>query len=393
MSFEMEFDLPKTAQRIQSAARELAQTQFCDRAAAVDQTEQYPWDNVRALVSRGLMGHTVSADYGGGGGALIDAIVAIEEVAKACGTTARIVVEGNVGAVGAIGAYGTDDQKARYLPLVVAGDKPAICITEPQAGSAATDLTTTAVRDGDSYIVDGQKRWITGAGVSKTYLIFARIQENGHDFGIGGILTEADTPGLEVGKRWPIMGLRGLPECDVHFRACRAAADDLLVREHGFRRLMTAYNGQRLGAATVALGIAAGAFDQALAYSQDRQQFGRPLSDFQGLQWMLADMTVSTTTCRALIYQAAKNAGHGFPDSTEAAVAKVYASEMAIQVTNAALQLFGAYGYSREFPLERMVRDARMFTIGGGTAQLQRNLIASKILGRRLDQRLATERV
>ena len=393
MSFDMEFDLPKTAQRIQSAARELAQTQFRDRAAEVDQTEQYPWDNVQALVSRGLMGHTISVDYGGGGGELIDAIVAIEEVAKACGTTARIVVEGNVGAVGAIGAYGTDDQKAHYLPLVVAGDKPAICITEPQAGSAATDMTTTAVRDGDHYIVDGQKRWITGAGVSKIYLIFARIQENGHDFGIGGILAEAGAPGLEVGKRWPMMGLRGLPECDVHFRACRAAADNLLVREHGFRQLMTAYNGQRLGAATVALGIAAGAFDQALAYSQDRKQFDRPLSDFQGLQWMLADMTVSTTTCRALIYQAAKNAGHGFPDSTEAAVAKVYASEMAIQVTNAALQLFGAYGYSRELPLERMVRDARMFTIGGGTAQLQRNLIASKILGRRLDQRLATERV
>ena len=387
-NFDMDFALSDDALRVQSAARELAQTQFRERAAEVDQTEQYPWDNVKALVSRGLMGRTVSTDYGGGGGALIEAIVAIEEVAKACGTTGRIVVEGNVGAVGAIGAYGTDDQKARYLPLVVAGDKPAICITEPEAGSAATDMTTSALRDADDYVITGDKRWITGAGVSKTYLIFTRIQENGHDFGIGGILAEADSPGLEVGKRWPMMGLRGLPECDLHLRACRVPATNMLVREHGFRQLMTAYNGQRLGAAAVAMGIAEGAFDQAIAYSQDRTQFDRPLSDFQGLQWMLADMTVSTTTCRAMIYQTAKNAGHGFPDSTEAAVAKVYASEMAIQVTNAALQFFGAYGYSREYPLERMVRDARMFTIGGGTAQLQRNLIASKLLGRRLDQRL-----
>ena len=387
----VEFALSDQATQMQLLARRLAQEQFRLQAAEIDRTEQYPWDNVNALAANGIMGHTVSTQYGGGGGALIEAIVAVEEVAKVCGTTARVVVEGNMGAVGAIGAYGSEEQKQRYLPLIVAGDKPAICITEPDAGSAATDMRTTAVRDGDDYVVDGHKRWITGAGISKIYLIFARIKENAHDFGIGGIIAEAGSPGLEVGKRWPMMGLRGLPECDVHLRGCRLGAGNLLVRDGGFRKLMTAYNSQRLGAATVAMGVAEGAFDEAVAYSQERHQFDRPISDFQGLQWMLADMAIATTTCRAMIYRAAENAATGFPDSTEAAISKVYASEMAIQVTNSALQVFGAYGYSREYPVERMVRDARMFTIGGGTAQLQRNLIASALLGRKLDQRREPE--
>ena len=383
-----QFQLSVEAEQVREVSRRLATELFRERAATIDRTEEYPWDNVTALVSHGLMGHTVDRQYGGGGGCLIEAIVAVEEVAKACGSTARIVVEGNMGSVGAIQVYGTEEQKRRYLPRVIAGDKPAICITEPQAGSAATDLTTCAVRDGDDYVLSGHKRWITGAGISQTYLVFARITEGGQDFGIGGLIAEGGAAGLEVGKRWPMMGLRGLPECDVHFRECRVPADNLLVHEGGFQKLMNAYNAQRLGAAAVALGIAEGAAAEALAYSQERRQFGRPISDFQGLQWMLADMAVETTVGRATVYRVAESAGREFPDATETAIAKVYAAEMAIRVTNSALQLFGAEGYSRERPLERMVRDARMFTIGGGTAQLQRNLIASTLLGRKLDQRL-----
>jgi alkylation response protein AidB-like acyl-CoA dehydrogenase len=389
----MDFQLTPEQRDLQEMARDLADTVIAGRAAEVDRTEQYPWDNVRALVDRGLMGITVPGEYGGRGGTILDAMLVVEQIARVCGTTGRIVVEGNVGAVGAIIHYGTEDQKRRYLPQVVAGDKPCICITEPEAGSAATDMTTNARLEGDHYVVDGQKRWITGAGTSKIYLIFTCFEDRPGAEGIGGLLAEDGMPGLRVGYRYPMMGLRGLNECDVHFENCLVPRENLLAGPgDGFKRLMTAYNGQRIGAATVALGIAQGAFEHALAYAQERRQFGKPIGDFQGIQWMLADMHIKLERARYLIYRAAANAGHGLPSMLEAATAKVEASEAAIDVSNMALQIFGAAGYSRDWPLERMVRDARMFTIGGGTAQLQRNIIAAQLLQRKLNQRVTAGR-
>jgi hypothetical protein len=190
-----------------------------------------------------------------------------------------------------------------------------------------------------------------------------------------------------VGRREQAMGLRGLPEAELLFEDCRVPAGNLVVGAGGFRKLMACYNGQRLGAATVALGVAQGAFDHALRYAQERRQFGRPIADFQGIQWMLADMHIQLQAARVLIHKAAADAGSGLPAMAEVAVAKTYASEMAIRVTNDALQIHGALGYSREMPLERMARDARMFAIAGGTAQVQRNLIAEHLLGRKLSQR------
>ncbi len=375
--------LTPAQQAFREDVRQLARTVILPRAAEIDGSQRYPAENVQALAAAGVAGRTIPQEYGGGGAPLLEAIVAVEEVAKACGTTARIVVETNMGAVGAVVHYGSGEQKRRYLPRVVQGDKPCVCITEPQAGSAATEMTTSMVADGDDLVVNGTKRFITGAGVSTLYLVFARLDGGG----IGGVLVEAGTPGFRVGKRWPMMGLRGLPECDVHFEDCRVPRGNLLAREDGFKRLMAAYNGQRLGAATVAAGIAGGAFDLAVEHAQTRRQFGRPLADFQGLQWMLADMHVQLTAARSLIYDAADAAGYGFPAMEDAAVAKLYAGEMAITVTNNALQLFGGYGYSQELPLERMVRDARMFTIGGGTAQMLRNVLAGRVLGRKATQR------
>jgi alkylation response protein AidB-like acyl-CoA dehydrogenase len=243
-------------------------------------------------------------------------------------------------------------------------------------------LTTAATRDGADYVLNGEKRWITGAGVSQLYLVFARFDGVARAPGVGGLLVEATTPGLSVPKvRW-MMGLRGMPEGDVVFRDCRVPGDNVLVPPgDGFKRLMTSYNAQRVGAATVALGIAQGAFDLAVAYANRRQQFGRTIGEFQGLQWKLADMHIQLQSARLLIYHAAANAGDGFPDALEAATAKVAAAEAAVAVTNAALQVHGAVGYSCELPLERMVRDARMFTIGGGTVEMQRNLIAARIRG------------
>jgi len=374
---------------LRERARVLAVQVIGPRAAEIDGNEQYPWHNVAALKEAGFFGMTVPAAYGGAGLGYLDAVLVIEEIAKACGVSARIVVEANMGAIGAIMAYGSERQKRLAAGLVLDGDKPAICITEPEAGSAATEMTTRADRRGERYILNGKKHWITGGGVSRLHLIFARVFEDGVEQGIGGFIALRDQDqGLIVGKREPTMGLRGIPETEIHFEDLALPSDRLLMPPQGLRRgfaaLMDAYNGQRIGAATVALGLAVGAFKDALAYAKRREQFGRPICEFQGLQWMLADMAIQIDAARGLIHRAADCAG--FPDVTAAAEAKVFASEMAVRVTNDALQIHGAAGYSRNHAMERRVRDARMFTIGGGTAQILRTVIASRLLGRKLPQ-------
>lgn len=388
------FTLNAAQQRIREAARELAQDAFA-QSAETDRSLQYPWPMVGKMTRAGFMGLTIPREMGGQGGSYLDAVLVVEEMAKGCAVCGRIAVEANMGAVGAIMAYGTPAQKRIAADLVLAGDKPAICITEPEAGSAAGEMTTTAVRKGDTWIINGVKHWITGGGVSKLHLIFARAIEDGVDQGIGGFLVvrngENDPVNLVVHKRIPSMGLCGMPEAELHFRDLEVA-DAMVLRapggfKRGFGKLMDAYNGQRVGAATAALGIAAGAYDRALDFVQQRRQFGRPIAEFQGLGWMLADMSVKLEASRALIWQAAASAGpNGFPDRLMAARAKILAADSAVEVTNAALQLWGAAGYSRENPMERAVRDARMFPIAGGTAQILRNQVAEQLLGRKLPQ-------
>ena len=390
------FELPDARVRLREEARRLAEREIAPRAADVDRTEAYPWANVEALTAAGFMGMTIPKKYKGRGLTCLDAVLVIEAVARVCGATARIVVEANLGAIGAIMRYGSEAQKRLAARLVLAGDKPAICITEPAAGSAATEMTTRADRKGDRYVLNGVKHWITGGGVSRLHLIFARVFEGGVDQGIGGFVVvrcpETGAPGgLRIGRREPAMGLRGLPETEIRFEDLEVPGDMILVPPEGLQRgfggLMRAYNGQRVGAAAVALGIAQGAYELALDYSRTREQFGRPICEFQGLQWMLADMATALDAARLMVWRAAAGAGKsGFPDAKQAAQAKILASETAIRVTNDALQMFGAAGYSRNLPLERMVRDARMFTIGGGTAQILRTAVASRLLGRRLPQ-------
>jgi 3-sulfinopropanoyl-CoA desulfinase len=255
-------------------------------------------------------------------------------------------------------------------------------------------MTTTARRVHGGWVLDGRKHWITGGGVSRLHLIFARMVEDEADRGIGAFLAIRDeTPGLRIGRREPTMGLRGIPEAEIIFEEMFVPDDMALIpggagdgARRGFAKLMTAYNSQRVGAASVALGIGQGAYDVAVAYVQERQQFGRPIAEFQGLQWMLADMAIGLAASQALIWKAAASDRDGFPDMGLAAQAKILASETAVKVTNDSLQLHGAAGYSRNRPVERMVRDARMFTIGGGTAQVLRTVVASAILGRKLPQ-------
>lgn len=376
--------------RIRARARELAQ-EAARQAAETDRTREYPWPMVRRMTEAGFMGMTIPRQWGGQGASVLDAVLVIEELAKACAVCGRIAVEANMGAIGAVMAHGSDLQKRLAAEAVLAGDKPAICITEPEAGSAASEMTTTATRRGDRWIIEGTKHWITGGGVSRLHLVFARAVEDGVEQGIGGFLVLAPQDGLRVARRIPTLGLCGMPEAVLEFHGLEVP-DAMVLRpsggfRRGFARLMDAYNGQRVGAATAALGIAAGAFDGALAYAQTRRQFGRPIAEFQGLGWMLADMSVKLEASRVLVHQAARSAGPaGFPDRLLAARAKILAADSAVEVTNMALQVWGAAGYSRDNPPERALRDARMFPIAGGTAQILRNQVAEQLLGRKLPQ-------
>ena len=391
----MQFDLPTSTRDFQERVRHIAQSEIAPHAAETDRSEQYPWHCVEILKRERLMGITIPAQYGGSGASYLDSVVLIQQMAKACSTIGRICVESNMGALGAIMTYGSEAQKRLASSLVLSGDKPAICITEPDAGSAATEMTTRADRKGDRYILNGRKHWITGGGVSRLHLIFARVFYDGIAQGIGGFIAVRDPQGggpkgLIIGKREPAMGVRGIPETEIHFRDLEIPDDMIVVPPEGIRRgfagLMNAYNAQRIGAATVALGIAESAFELAIAYARKRRQFGRPIAEFQGLQWMLADMSIQLSAARALIYQAAARAGDGFPNKHDAAQAKIFASDTAVRVTNDALQIHGAMGYSRNLPLERKARDARMFPIAGGTAQILRTQVAGEILGIRTPQ-------
>ena len=391
----MDYGLTKEQLNLQAEAKELAESVIAPRAAEVDRSEQYPWDNVAALKDAGFMGMTIPKSLGGPGRSFLDAALVIEQMAKVCGVTGRISVEANMGAISAVLQYGTQAQKELAADLVLNGDKPAICITEPDAGSAATEMTTRADRKGDQYVINGKKHWITGGGVSKFHLIFARVfSESGEEEGIGGFIAVRDeSEGLVIGQREPTMGLRGIPETEVIFEDLVIEPERVVIPPSGFKRgfgdLMNAYNAQRVGAGTVSLGLVSGAYELARNYALEREQFGRPIAEFQGLQWMLADMATQIEAARLMIYSAARSRGPNdspFPDVNAAAQAKLFTSEMAIRMTNDALQIFGAKGYSRNTPIERIVRDARMFTIGGGTAQILRTVIASRILDKKLPQ-------
>jgi len=395
----MDLGLSPEETALKERARAFAQDVARPRAAAIDRDEQYPWDIVKALAQAGFCGMTVPRALGGQDRSFLDAVLVVEEMAKVCTVTARIVVETNMGAISTVMTYGSEEQKKLAARLVLDGDKPAICITEPEAGSDAMAMTTRADKRGNIYVINGKKHWITGAGVSRLHLIFARVfDENGEPLGIGGFLAVHDeakgTPnGLIVSRREQTMGLRGMPEGELTFVDLEVPAGMVVLPPSGFRRgfaeLMNAYNSQRVGAGTVAMGIAAGALELALEWAKTREQFGRPVGEFQGLQWMLADMQTQLTAARLMLYQAARSRGPDgsvFPDPMLAAQAKIFASETAIRIVNDALQFYGARGYSRELPLERMARDVRMFTIGGGTAQVLRTLVASKMLGWKLPQ-------
>jgi alkylation response protein AidB-like acyl-CoA dehydrogenase len=392
----MDFKLNSQQKRIVELVDELGRKEFAPKAARWDKNHEYPWDNIQTLRECDILGMTIPTEYGGQGRPLIDAILAIETAAKYCGVTARVIVETNMGALGCIMAYGTEEQRRLVAHRILKeGDKPAIAMTEPEAGTALTDLTTRADKQEDKYVINGIKHWITGGGVSVTNLVFARFYDGDRELGIGGILVDKGTPGFTFGRVERAMGLRGIPETELLFTDCEVPMENVVVPADGstgFKNLMYGYNGQRVGAAAVALGLAQGAHDLAVDYMKKRRAFDRPISEFQGLQWMIAESKIKLNAARLLIYRAACNARElpnnvKLPYMDEASMAKYYTGHASFEVVSESLQMFGAAGYSQDLSLERMLRDVRMFQIGGGTSQAQLNMVARSVFKKKFDQR------
>ncbi|MFO8111412.1 MAG: acyl-CoA dehydrogenase family protein [Desulfosalsimonadaceae bacterium] len=392
----MDFTLTDEQVRIVETLDELGKKEFAPKASRWDKNHEYPWENIHLLRKLGFLGMTIPEELGGQGRPLIDAILAIETAAKYCGVTARAIVETNMGALGCVMAFGTDAQRKMVAHRVLEeGDKPAIGMTEPEAGTALNELQATAEKRGDEYVVNGTKHWITGGGISVTNLIFVRFIENGEDRGIGGVLVDKGTPGFTFGRVEDAMGLRGIPETELIFKDCVVPTENVVVMgdgTEGFKKLMNGYNGQRVGASAVALGLAQGAHDLAIEHMKKRKQFGRPISDFQGLQWLMAEGEIKLHAARLLIYRAACNARHlpnnvRLPAMAEASMAKAFTGHSALEVVSKSLQMFGAAGYAESLPLSRMFRDVRMFQIGGGTTEAQLNMIARSVFRKKFGYR------
>jgi alkylation response protein AidB-like acyl-CoA dehydrogenase len=380
----MDFQLSPEQRDLQDLVRRVAQKELKPLATRWDRSHEFPWDSMKLLAQVGVLGLTVPQAYGGLGASWFEAVLAIEEIARACYQTAMAAL-GELGVqTQAIVHYGSDAHKERYLPAIARGDLIcAICMTEPDAGSDVGSIVTRATEDAnaDGYLINGGKVLISRADVAGVFLTFVRFGTAPGSRGVGAVLIDRDTPGLEIGPGEETLG--GELLFPVYYRDVRVPNEAVLVKEQGFRKLMTAFNGQRCLNAAISLGQAQGAFDEALSYVDKRKQFGQRLADFQGIQWLLADMAIELDAARLLIYRAASNAGAGLPDPIEAAKAKAFANEVAIRVSNQAMQLFGGHGYLKSMPVERYVRGARFGALAGGTPQIQRNIIAESLVGRR----------
>jgi len=370
-------------------ARQVARERYAPRAAAWDTArEPFPHDERRYLGSLGLLGICLPERFGGSGAPLLHALVVIEELAKECRPAAFQVFEANTGPAQVLALLGTEDQQSRFLPGIIAGQTTmALAISEPDAGSAATDMTTRAKSTGGDFTVNGAKRWISNGSEADCYLVYTRLSDEPGARGIGAIIIEADRDGVSFGARERLMGFRGIPSADVIFDDVLVPGNNLLVPAGGFGQLFRAFSVERLGNSTMSLAIGQAALDRTIAYVQERQQFGKPLIEFQSVQMVLADMVLQVESARLLIERAARHAGTGLPDPLQVSLAKCTANEMAKRVSDLAMQLHGGNGLTEEYGIERLHRDAHGWAVAGGTPTMQRIRIVSELLGRRFDQR------
>ena len=370
-------------------ARQVARERYAPRAEAWDTArEPFPHDERRYLGSLGLLGICLPERFGGSGAPLLHALVVIEELAKECRPAAFQVFEANTGPARVLALLGTEEQQSRFLPSIIAGEATmALAISEPDAGSAATDLTTRAKQAGSDFTVNGAKRWISNGGEADYYLVYTRLSDEPGARGIGAMIIEADRDGVSFGQPERLMGFRGIPSADVIFDDVVVPVANLVVPSGGFGQLFKGFSIERLGNATMSLAIGQAAVDRTVTYTLERQQFGKPLIEFQAVQMTLADMVLQVEAARLLIERAARHAGTGLPDPLEVSLAKCAANEMAKRVSDLAMQVHGGNGLTEEYGIERLHRDAHGWAVAGGTPTMQRIRIVSELLGRRFDQR------
>lgn len=378
----MDFMLTEQQQMMKKLFAEFAEKEVKPLAAEVDEDERFPRENVEKMKACKMMGIPFGREYGGAGADYLSYILAVEELSKKCGTTGVVLSAHTSLGTWPIEHFGTEEQKNKYLPDLCTGKKlAAFGLTEPNAGTDAAGQQTTAVKDGDDYILNGTKIFITNAGEADVYVIFAMTDKTKGTHGISAFIVEKGMPGFTVGQHEKKLGIRGSATSELIFNNVRLSKDHLLGQEgKGFKIAMMTLDGGRIGIAAQALGIAQGAIDETVPYVKARKQFGRSIAKFQNTQFQLADMQVKTDAARWLVYDAAMKKEKGLPYSVEAAKAKLFAAEVAMEVTTKAVQLHGGYGYTREYDVERMMRDAKITEIYEGTSEVQRMVISGALL-------------
>jgi butyryl-CoA dehydrogenase len=378
----MPFELTDEQTMIQTMVRDFAREVLLPTATERDQTKEFPAENLRRMGELGLMGMMVPPEYNGAGADTLSYVLALQEVAYACASTAVVMSVHNSIVCETINRFGTEEQKQAYLKPLAAGEViGAFALTEPHAGSDPVSQTTSAKRDGDHYIIHGTKRFITSGKNAGVTIITAKTDKTKRHKGISAFIVKKGTPGFTVGKTEEKMGLCASDTTDLVFENCLISAENLLGKEgDGFKIAMTALDGGRIGIAAQSVGLAQAALDAAVSYAKQREQFGQPISKFQGLRWMLADMATELEAARQLTFSAAAKKDRGERYTMQASIAKLFASEMVNHVTAKALQIHGGYGYIKEYPVERFYRDARVFTIYEGTSEIQRVVIANHLL-------------
>jgi butyryl-CoA dehydrogenase len=385
----VDFQLSDDLVQLRDTARRFARSELPGIAAELEVNDTpLGRDWLQRYAAMGFLGINVPTALGGLGLGNLAALVVLEEFAKVSSAVAFPIFEASVGPVKAIEHFAPSPLKQRIVPAVCRGEMiVAVSMSEPDAGSALTDLKTRGRLEGGEVVLNGTKRWCSGGGHSDAYVVYCRLSDAPGAKGIGAVLVEKGTPGLSFGERERLMGFRGVPSADLIFQDCRVPAGNIIVPAGGFRQLMEAFDLERCGNATMALGQASGALEDVIAYVEERRQFGKALSEFQAVQMKLAEMQMKVEAARLLIWRAAGNAEHGLPSVLDSSVGKCFANTIAREVTADALQLMGAYGYSKAWPMERRLRDAFGWGIAGGTIDIQKVNIASAMLGRRFDQR------
>ncbi|MEM7427120.1 MAG: acyl-CoA dehydrogenase family protein [Pseudomonadota bacterium] len=385
----MDFSLNEEQQALQDTVRRFAQAELGEAAKACESEHAPPGEALRKTYAEmGFLGLNLPEEYGGGGQSHLDAVIVLEELARVSPAVAFPVFEACFGPVLAIAHFAPETLRKKVIPRVCSGESVvAVAMSEPNAGSALTDLTTQAEADGDGYVLNGMKRWCSGGGHSDLYVVYCKMSDHPGAKGIGALLVDKDMAGFTFGKKEYLLGFRGIPSADMFFDNVKVPAENLIVPAGGFRKLMEAFDLERCGNTTMSLAIAQSAFDTALAYVQERRQFGKELVEFQAVQMSLAEMKMKLDASRLLLYRAVVNAEAGLPSVADSSIAKCFANEIVREVTGKAMQLMGGYGYSTEYPIEQKMRDGWGWGIAGGSIDIQKTNIASALVGRRFSQR------